>query len=433
MTAFEFAPMEAAVAAVRPVDALGLPLGPGQPAAFLHALGERDDLEHLDVFTALCVDLYPLFMKPGVRYRSGFFGPAERVLVAAGADVEFVPSDFRRFAPILERLAPRVMATIATPPDDDGYLSLSLQSGATYWELKRCGADRDRVLVVEANAALPRTIGIEPDWPHRLHVDEVDVLVASDRPVFELPDAEASAADLAIAEHALEFIPDGATLQTGIGGIPSTVASLLAEGDRGGFGIHSEMFTTGLMRLHEAGKVTNTAKGVFDGVSVTTFAAGTAELYTWLDGNRDVRFLPVEVVNSPETISRNRDMVTINGALTVDLWGQVVADTRGDEQFSGIGGHEDFVSGAGLELDDRSLVCLPATAGDGDSRVSRIVAALPAGAVVTTPRHQLDVVITEFGAAHLRGRTVRERARAIAAIAHPDHRDELLAHAETMG
>ncbi|MBX7160950.1 MAG: 4-hydroxybutyrate CoA-transferase [Acidimicrobiia bacterium] len=425
--------MEAAVAAVRPVDALGLPLGPGQPAAFLHALGERDDLDHLDVFTALCVDLYPLFMKPGVRYRSGFFGPAERVLVAAGADVEFVPSDFRRFAPILERLAPRVMATIATPPDDDGYLSLSLQSGATYWELKRCGADRDRVLVVEANAALPRTIGIEPDWPHRLHIDEVDVLVASDRPVFELPDAEASAADLAIAEHALEFIPEGATLQTGIGGIPSTVASLLAGGDRGGFGIHSEMFTTGLMRLHEAGKVTNTAKGVFDGVSVTTFAAGTAELYTWLDGNRDVRFLPVEVVNSPETISRNRDMVTINGALTVDLWGQVVADTRGDEQFSGIGGHEDFVSGAGLELDDRSLVCLPATAGDGDSRVSRIVAALPAGAVVTTPRHQLDVVITEFGAAHLRGRTVRERARAIAAIAHPDHRDELLAHAETMG
>lgn len=425
--------MEAAVAAVRPVDALAVPLGPGQPPAFLHALGERDDWEALDVFGALCIDLYPLFTKSGVRYLSGFYGPAERLLVAAGAAVEFVPSDFRRFTPILERLAPRVMATIATPPDPDGFVSLSLQAGATYWELKRCGADADRVLIVETNTALPRTFGLEPDWPHRLHVDEIDHLFASDRPVFELPDAEASAVDSTIAEHALEFIPDHATLQTGIGGIPSKVASLLAESGRGGFGIHSEMFTTGLMQLHEAGKVTNTSKGHFEGFSVTTFAAGSADLYRWLDGNRDVRFLPVEVVNSPEAISRNRNMVTVNGGLAIDLWGQVVADTRGAEQYSGIGGHEDFVAASGLELEDRSLVCLPSTAGAGDAAVSRIVAAFPAGTVVTTPRHQLDVVITEHGAAHLRGRPVRERARALAAIAHPDHRDALLAHAETLG
>ena len=137
---------------------------------------------------------------------------------------------------------------------------------------------------------------------------------------------------------------------------------LLAEGGGGGYGVHSEMFTTGLMRLHEAGKVTN-EKGQFDGVSVTTFAFGTEELYGWLDGNQDVAFLPVDVVNNPDVIARNRGIVTINGALAIDIHGQVVADTLDGRQFSGIGGHEDFVAGPGLSLDDRSLLCLPV---DGD-------------------------------------------------------------------
>ena len=221
-------------------------------------------------------------------------------------------------------------------------------------------------------------------------------------------------------------MPDGATLQTGIGGIPNTIAALLAERPGGGYGIHSEMFTTGLMRLCKAGKVTNDHKGEFDGFAVTTFAAGTQELYDWLDGNPDVRFLPVDIVNSPENISRNREMVTINGAMSIDLAGQVIADTRRGEQFSGIGGHEDFIAGAGLELSDRSLICLPSTATVDGELVSRITPVLEPGGIVTTPRHQLDVVITEFGVAEVLGKTVRERAEALAGIAHPDFRDELL-------
>jgi acyl-CoA hydrolase len=189
------------------------------------------------------------------------------------------------------------------------------------------------------------------------------------------------------------------------------------------------MFSTGLMHLHRAGKVSN-EKGVFDGVSVCTFAAGTAELYEWLHLNPDVRFLPVDIVNSPELIARNRKMVTINGALSVDLAGQVTADTVGGRQFSGVGGHEDFVSGAGLQLEDRSLICLPSTATVAGEVVSRVVAELARGAVVSTPRHQVDVIVTEFGAAELRGRTIRERARALAAVAHPDFRDELAEAAE---
>lgn len=428
-----FRPMEEAVAALRATDTLGIPLGPGQPTSFLHALGERDNFEDLDVFGALLVDLFPFLMKPGVRYRSGFYGPAERILASAGAAIEFVPADFRRFTTILQRLSPRVVCTVAAPPDTDGYMSLSLHVGACFDELRRAIADPDRVLIVEVNEELPRTLGFGDDYPHRIHVDDADFLVEGDRPVIEISDPEPSDVDRTIASLVAGFIDDGATLQTGIGGIPSTIVSLLAEGGGGDYGIHSEMFTTGLMRLHQAGKVTNAHKGIFEGFSVTTFSAGTTELYDWLDCNDLVRFLPVDVVNSPEVISRNKRMVTINGALAVDLYGQVVADTIGERQFSGIGGHEDFVSAPGLEFGDRSLVCLPATAEVDGRSVSRITVVPPEGAVVTTPRHQLDLVVTEFGVAHLSGRTVKERAMSLAGIAHPDFRDGLRERAATMG
>ncbi len=177
--------------------------------------------------------------------------------------------------------------------------------------------------------------------------------------------------------------------------------------------------------------VTNQKGGRFDGYSITTFAAGVPELYTWLHENDAVRFLPVKVVNSPELISQNRHMVTINGALAVDLAGQVVADTINGTQFSGIGGHEDFVSGPGLSADGRSLICVPSSTIVNGELMSRVVPKLPSGSVVSTPRHQVDVVITEYGAAELQGRTIRERALALAAIGHPDMRDDLLAVAHT--
>jgi acyl-CoA hydrolase len=424
--------MADAVAAVRPDDRLAVPLGPGQPGTFLHALGERDDFDGLEVFGALLTDLYALFTKPGVRLLSGFYGPAERFLRDTGANVEFVPSDFRRFSPIIEKFHPRVLAAAVSAPDADGWLSLSLHSGAAWYELQRVIADRERVVIAESSPRFPRTYGLKPDLPHRVHIDEVDFVVESDREPFLLADAEPSPIDVAIAEHVKPFIRTGATLQTGIGGIPSMVVQLLAQGDAGDFGVHSEMFTTGLMELHKAGKVTNRRKSQYDGFSVTTFAAGNAELYRWLHENDAVRFLPVDIVNSPETISRNEEMVTINGALAIDLWGQVTADTLAGRQFSGIGGHEDFVSVSGLELGDRAIICLPSTATSPDGIVSRIVPLLPEGMLVTTPRHQLDLVATEFGIAHLRGRTVRERASALASIAHPDFREDLERRATTL-
>jgi acyl-CoA hydrolase len=315
------------------------------------------------------------------------------------------------------------MCTAAAPPDADGQVSLSLHAGASVPEIHRAAADPDRLLVVETSPKFPRTYGLGEDT-HQLAMADIDVLIEGDRDPVTTDDPPPTDVDRAIAEHVRAFVPDGATLQTGIGSVPSTVVSLLAGGDGGGYGVHSEMFTTGLMHLHRAGKVTN-QKGLYDGHSVATFAAGTRELYDWLHENREVAFLPVGLVNSPEAISRNHRMVTINAAIAVDIHGQVVADTIGGVQFSGIGGHEDFVSGSALELEDRSLLCLRSTVAVRDQVRSRIVPWFEAGAVITTPRHQVDVVFTEHGAAELQGKTVRQRGEALAAIADPAFRDDL--------
>lgn len=415
---------EQAAARLNPRDTLGIPLGPGQPPAFLRALGEREDWTDLRVYGALLAVLTELFSRPGVRYLSGFFGPLERALLGGGADIQFTPADFRRFGPLLERQAPRVMTTVATPPDADGWCSLSLHAGGTIDELRRAGADPGRLLIVEVSESYPRTFGLG-EHRHGLHVDEIDVLIHSTDEPFALPEGEPTDVDDAIARHAVGFIRPGATLQVGIGSIPNQIATLLAEGDGGDYGLHTEMFTDGCMKLHRAGKVANDRKGQYEGVSVTTFAFGSPALYAWLDGNSDVAFLPVEIVNSPEVIGANADMISVNGALAVDAQGQVVADTLDGKQFSGIGGAEDFVAGAGLELADRSLICLPSTfSKDGELR-SRIVPSFGPGAVITTPRHHVDVIVTEYGVAELEGRTVRERAEALAAIAHPRFRDAL--------
>jgi len=421
--------LSTAASLIRSTDTLAVPLGPGVPGGLMHALGDRDDFVNLQISGALMPDLYAVLAKPGVHYRSGFFGPAERFLRDSGANIDFIPADFRRFEPILEHMKPRVLATAGSLPVD-GWVSLSVHAGATVDEIHRVASDPERVLIVEVSEHFPRTFGVLPEYGHRIHVDQIDALITTDRQPLNLADTIPSEAELAIAQIAVSFIHSGSTLQTGIGGIPNQIALTLAASDMGDFGIHSEMFTTGLMRLHQAGKVTNNKGSDFDGFSPTTFAAGIPELYSWLHNNEAVRFLPVKIVNSPERIARNRNMVTINGALAVDLAGQVVADTIAGMQFSGVGGHEDFISGPGLDATDRSLICLPSTSTVNGQLTSRILGALPAGSVVSTPRHQVDVIITEFGVAELEGRTIRERARAMAAIAHPQFRDELLANAE---
>jgi acyl-CoA hydrolase len=428
-----FATPEEAAALFETRDSVGMGLGPANPHALLSALGGRDDWEDLIIGGALLLDYYNVFTHPGVSFRSGFFGPIERMLIADGKRVELVPGGFRQFAPILARFSPRVMIAQGNGPDADGNINLSLHVGGTRQELLAAGRDPARVLMVEVNPQLPRTSSLPPDHVNTIPAEVVDVMVATDSPPFALGDLPTDDTDAAIAQHAMAYVTNGSTLQTGIGAIPNMVATQLSTSALGDFGIHSEMFTDGLMKLHVAGKVTNAQKGVFDGASVTTFALGSQDLYTWLDGNADVVFLDAGVVNDPGVIGQNANFVSINGALSVDLYGQIVADNIGGRQISGVGGHEDFVAGAELRLDAHSLICLRSTAVVNGAPRSRIVGVHPEGTVIATPRHHTGVIVTEYGAAELAGLTVRERAHALVEVAHPDFRADLRKAAEVIG
>lgn len=416
---------------IHPTDQLASGLGPAWPPQLMALLGERDDWVNLTVDGALLTAGTQLFARDGTRYRSGFYGPLERYFAESGGHVEYIPADFRRFGPLLAEVKPRVMCCAAAPPDEDGYCSLSLHAGGTIPELRAAGADPERLLIVEVNEQFPRTFGLG-EHRHALHVDEIDVLVRGEAGPTPVPSREIDEIAARIAENAIAHIADGSTLQTGIGAVPDAIAAQLASGSGGDYGIHTEMFNDGLMKLQKSGKVTN-AKGANDGVSVCTFALGSRELYDWLHENNEVAFLPVDQINAPHKMNENRQMVTVNGALAIDLYGQVVADTLAGAQFSGTGGGEDFVSGPAYAEDGNSLLCFASTGGHDETRVSRILAELPAGAIVTTPRHQLDIVVTEFGSVDIATMTVGERARAIASLAHPDYRDELERAAAELG
>jgi acyl-CoA hydrolase len=416
-----------AAALVRRRDTVASGYVTGQATGILTALGERTDLEDVTVHLGILARPYGFLTRPGVRVLSAFFGPIERMARAAGARVEFVAADFHGCEQLLLAARPRVVLAPTSPPDADGWLSFGLHAGATVRAFRDAARDPGRLAVAEANARMPSCLGLPEHGDHRIHVDEVDAWVAHDELPATLPTAPPSAVERAIAAHVVPLVGDGATLQFGIGGTPEEVARLLADGPHGDFGVHTEMFSDGLMLLQRAGKVTNARKGLWDGVGVTTFALGSAELYAWLDDNPAVRFLPVSATNDVAAIRRLHRFVSVNGALAVDLHGQVAADHVGGRQYSGIGGHETFVTGAREAPGGTSVLCLKSTATVGGTRISTIVPHLGERAVATTPRHQVQWVVTEHGAHNLFGLGDRERAAALVELAHPDFRDELRA------
>jgi acyl-CoA hydrolase len=417
-----------AVDLIHPEDSMAAPIATGQPAAFLGALAERSDYRKLTIFTGLLVEPYPVFQQPGVRLISGFYGPVERLLKSMGAAVAYLPADFLGWERYARLACPRVVVSALAPMDNHGFLSFGLHAGATFNAFLEAARDPRRLAIAEVNRTMPQVLGLGRYGGHRIHISEIDCVVESNRPVFELPEAPVTAEDAAIAQHVERLVENGATLQIGIGAVPNIVAQLLAEGRKGDFGVHTEMMVDGIMRLHEAGKITN-HKGVYDGFSVCTFGAGSKALYAWMDRNPEVRMLPVAQVNDPAIIRLNRRMVSINGALAVDLSGQVMADTLGPRQYSGVGGHELFVVGAHDSEDGKSVICLHSTARVQGQTISTIVASLPLGTRVTTPRHHVQYVVTEHGLANLGMLTDHERAEALVAIAHPNFRDQLRAAA----
>jgi acyl-CoA hydrolase len=431
MAAREMTADEAA-ALLRARDSVGFGLITATPKAMLAALSRRTDWEDLLVCGGLTLGTYDLFAHPNVHYRCQFLGGADRAYKAAGYDVQYVPSFFRHYGVMMERFGVRVMLLAGSLPDVDGNVSTSLYNGATLEECRRAGRDPNRLLIVEVSPHYPRTLALE-GFSNTLHISEIDALVYTDERPNVIPNEMGSEADALMAGHAARFIPDEATLQTGIGAVPNMVAHALAEGPGGDYGVHSEMFTDGLCQLMKVGKVTNAKKTLHPGRSVITFAAGTEELYEFIHENPLIGVAPVTFTNDPSVIARNHRMVSINSAIEIDLLGQLGADSIGPRQFSGVGGHMDFVEGTSLSAEHVSIICLQSTATVGGALVSRIVATMSPFTSVTSPRHLAGVVVTEQGAADLRGATVRERAERLAEIAHPQFRDELRAAARQLG
>ncbi len=416
--------IEEAVGLVRPRDTIATGLASGQAVGLLEALGKRDDLEYVRLYIGLMILPYSFLLNPKVHVLSGFFGPIERAARAQGCNVEYVCEDFIGLERLALKLKPRVVFAPTTLPDDEGFLNFGAHSGATTRPFMEAAKDNQRLAIAEANPNMPAVAGLPEHGGNRIHVSEVDYWVENPSTLTTLPVAEPSAEELAIADYVAAEIDEGANLQFGIGAIPNEIARILAAGDRGDFGIHTEMISDGVMHLHQSGKVLN-RRTVYENVSVATFALGSKALYDWLDDNPVVRMLPVSAVNEPSVVSRMDKFVSVNGALAVDLLGQVAADFVGGSQYSGVGGHELFVTGAEGAPHGKSFLCLKSTATVGGERRSTILARIGGDIAVTTPRHHVQQIVTEYGVAHIEGLGDRERARALVEIAHPDFRDEL--------
>jgi acyl-CoA hydrolase len=311
-------------------------------------------------------------------------------------------------------LALDVALVTVSPPDRHGYCSLGVSVDAS-----RAAVQAARTVIAQVNVQMPRSHG-----DGLVHLDDLDLLVEGSAPIYELARTTPSAAELAIGRHVAGIVEDGATLQVGIGAIPDAVLAALHGHRR--LGIHTEMLSDGVVELVRCGAVTGEEKRIHPGKIVAGFAFGTRTLYDFVDDNPVVSLLDIAYVNDTAVIRRNPRVTAINGAIEVDLTGQVCADSIGERIYSGVGGQMDFVRGAALSPGGRPIIALPSTTSTGESR---IVATLKPGAGVVTTRAHVQFVVTEHGVAALRGRSFRERAAALAAIAHPSHRDGLLAEA----
>ena len=394
-----------------------------EPEALVNALVARaEDLRGVEIIhmTTLGKGRYTFPDMAESFHHTGLYvsGPVRKAVQEGRAD--FVPCYYSE-VPEMYRSgvlkADAVLITV-TPPDEEGYCSFGLT--VDYIEAVIEVAD---VVLAQINPLMPRTGG------EKIHISRFTKIVEKEEPLLELQPPKVGEVETAIAAYVADLIPDGATLQLGIGAIPDTVLRFLK--DKKDLGIHSEMFSDGVVDLARAGVITNQKKGNHKGKFVATFLMGTKKLYDFVDGNPDVEMLPVDYVNDPYIIGQNDNLISINSALQVDLTGQVNAETMGSKHYTGIGGQVDFVRGAKRSKGGKSIIALPSTAKKGS--ISRIVNDLGAGSAVTTSRADVEYIITEYGVADLRGLSLRERAHALVAIAHPDFRDQLLREAREIG
>ena len=398
------------------------------PQKLLPALTEyAPNLTNVEICQALSVgpaDYVNPEMEGHLRVNTMFISANVRKAVQAGR-ADFTPVFLSEF-PLLfkNKILPLDVALVhVSPPDEHGFCSLGVEVGLT-----KSPAESAKVIIAEVNEQMPRTLG-----DSFIHVSRLNYIVPVNYPVPEFPMGNGGNDEVSqkIAGHIAGLIPDGATLQMGIGAIPDAVLGFL--GDKKDLGIHSEMFSDGVVRLVDKGVITNTRKTLHPGKIVVGFILGSQELYKWAHDNPLCEFHRQEYVNDPFVIAQNEKMVAINSAIEVDVTGQVCADSIGPKFFSGVGGQVDFLYGASRSKGGVPIIALPSTTSLKDGTiVSRIVAMIKQGAGIITSRNHVHYVVTEFGVADLYGKTIRQRAQHLINIAHPDFRKDLTKQASAL-
>lgn len=411
---------DAAMTRLRPGQRVFIGTGCGEPLELVRALTRRaSELPDTEIVHLLTFGEAPYAHEELTRYfRVNSFFIAENVRDA-------IQQGLGDYTPIFLSDIPRLFQTgqlpidvalvQVTPPDDKGMCSLGVSV-----DIVKSAAENAALVIAQVNPNMPRTLG-----DASLHVFHLDVLVPTDEPILEIAYAETGGETQQIAEYVAALIDDGSTLELGIGGIPQALLGYLK--DKKDLGIHTEMFTDGIVDLIEAGIVNGAKKTLDRGKVVASFCLGSKKLYDYVDDNPAISFHPTEYVNDPFVISQHHKMVAINMALEVDLTGQVCADSLGSRFFSGVGGQVDFNRGAARAHGGKAIIALPSTAKDGT--VSRLVARLSPGAGVVTTRADVHYVVTEYGVAYLHGKSVQERALALISVAHPDFRAQLVRQA----
>jgi acyl-CoA hydrolase/GNAT superfamily N-acetyltransferase len=396
----------------------------GEPQTLVQALFDRrEELSGVDIVHLLTAGIAPYAGQEHLehfRHQALFIGHNVRQAASEGA-VDYIPV-FLSEIPRLFRngqLPLDVAMVSVTPPDSHGFCSLGISV-----DIGLAACRTANVVIAEVQPEMPRTHG-----ESFLHVSEIDVMVESGHPLLELKNEEPDATARGIARHIADLIEDASTLQMGIGAIPNAVLELI--GDKNDLGIHTEMFSDGIVAALKRGNITCLRKTHRPGKVVASFCMGTRLLYDTVDNNPFFEFRPSEYVNDPFVVAQNERMVAINSAIEVDLTGQICSDSIGHQFFSGFGGQVDFIRGASRSKFGKPIIALPSTARNGT--VSRIVSTLRPGAGVVTSRADVHYVITEYGVAYLHGKPVRERVLSLIRIAHPDFRDQLLAEAKDLG
>lgn len=421
---------EEAVKVVKSGDWVDYSVALGFPSLLDEALAKRRD-ELFDVKIRGNLIFGPLQVvecdteRKHFTYNSWHCSAYERKLCDRGL-CNYIPMIFRNVVPYYRHfLTVNVAMVSTTSMDSHGYFNLSCSTGVAKGILEK--AD---IVIVEVNEHLPKIYG---GFDECIHLNDVDLIVEGVHPPLpQFPVATPTAEDIAIAEQILPHIPSGATLQLGIGGMPNVIGSMLAGSDLKDLGMHTELCSDAYVDLYEAGKLTDRCKNIHPCKGITGIAFGSQRLYDWVHENPGVAICPLEYVNAPETIAKMDNMISINSCVSVDLFGQVSAESSGFRHISGTGGQLDYLTGAAMSNGGKAFICMTSSFQDKNGTLHSRIKPFFQGDIVTDPRSQAFWLVTEYGMVNLAGRSSWERAELLISIAHPQFRDELVRSAEEM-